>query len=247
MIFDYKRRINYFVDKKVKELKKHQNQSQQVVLDHAQISNLFLESHFIPFTSWSISPSVILHILNDIVINERSKIIEFGSGASTLYIARLIQTLKLQVEFISVESNEKWFYKMKRELELYNLSHIVSLIYAPLVAAPEEVCLRSQKLWYDTNKINPFIENLVDIDLIIVDGPFGGSTPHARYSAIPFLFPKLGKNLGIFLDDTHRAEEGEIAEEWAKKTGLKLQKLQRYSYLSSDEDFITAPYKIHYL
>src|SRR5690554_4806588 len=98
MMSSLKKKIKDFVDKKVKEVKTHQSQSQQASLDYAQLSRLFPESNFIPFTTWTISPSVILHILNDIVINNRSNIIEFGSGASTLYIAKLIQTLKLDTQ-----------------------------------------------------------------------------------------------------------------------------------------------------
>lgn len=34
---------------------------------------------FLPATTWSLNPSTIVHILNDILINERKNIIEFGS------------------------------------------------------------------------------------------------------------------------------------------------------------------------
>lgn len=239
-----KKKIKDFVDKKVKEVKTHQSQSQQASLDYAQISRLFPESNFIPFTTWTISPSVILHILNDIVINKRSIIIEFGSGASTLYIAKLIQTLKLDTQFYSVESSEEWIQKMKGELTLYNLEAFVNLIHAPLNDAPEELCLQDQKLWYDTGRINDALVNVQDIDLVIVDGPFGGSTPFARYSAIPFLEARLSKNVSVFLDDTGRAYEDEIARQWAELLKLKLRNYKRYVYLTNEGGFITTPYAI---
>lgn len=244
MFFNFKKKIRDFVDQRLREMKKHQIQTQQTALDYAQIARLFPESNFIPFTSWTISPSVILHILNDIVINKRRNIIEFGSGASTLYIARLIQTLKLDAKFYSVESNKDWLKKMSEELVLYNLQNIVTLIHAPLSDASKDVCLKNQKVWYDTERITAALKGNHELDLVIVDGPYGGSTPYARYSAIPFLQKRLSKNLAIFLDDAQRDEEKEISIQWTKMLNLKPQYLKRYVYFVSDSCFITSPYKL---
>lgn len=244
MPFNFKARIKDFVDKRITEVKKHQNQTQQTALDYAQISKLFPEANFIPFTSWTISPSVILHILNDIVINKRRNIIEFGSGASTLYIARLIQTLKLDAKFYSVESSEDWSQKMEEELMRYNLQDVVTIIRAPLKNASKKICYKEQKLWYDTAKIYKALELNKEIDLVIVDGPYGGSTPFARYSAIPFLKDRLSKSLGVFLDDARREQEYEIGLEWEKILNLKSNNYKRYVYFTNNNDFMTTPYKI---
>ncbi len=244
MPFNFKARVKDFINQRVREVKKHQAQTQQTALDYAQISRLFPESNFIPFTSWTISPSVIVHILNDIVINKRNNIIEFGSGASTLYIARLIQTLKLEAKFYSVESSEEWFQKMKDELKFYKLEDIVTLIYAPLVEAPKDICLNDQKLWYDTEKVTAALGEDHELDLVIVDGPYGGSTPYARYSAIPFLQPRLSKNIGVFLDDAQREEEFEISEQWAKLLQLSPKRSERYVYFASQAAFATSPFKL---
>ncbi|PYE82143.1 hypothetical protein DFQ11_102724 [Winogradskyella epiphytica] len=112
MSFNLKKKLQTYIKDRIKEIGINQQKSEQVVLDYAHISRLFPEPNFIPFTDWSISPSVILHILNDIVINKRQHIIEFGSGASTLYIAQLIRTLNLPAQLYSVESSEEWLSKM---------------------------------------------------------------------------------------------------------------------------------------
>lgn len=244
MIGSFKKKIKTFVDKKVKEIKKHQNLTQQAALDYVQISRLFPESNFIPFTTWSISPSVILHILNDIVINKRQNIIEFGSGASTLYIARLIQTLKLDVKYYCVESNEEWAQELKKELTRHNLQDVVTLVCAPVTDAPKIICWKDQKLWYDTDILERALGSTNTIDLVIVDGPFGGSTPYARYSAIPFLRDRLSTNFGVFLDDAHRVEEQEITQQWAEILNLKPRNFKRYVYLTNNSEFITDPYDI---
>ena len=244
MIKSLKNKIKGFVDQRVKEVKTHQTQTQQTALDYAQIARLFPESNFIPFTSWTISPSVILHILNDIVINKRSNIIELGSGASTLYIAKLIQTLKLDAKFYSVESSEEWLQKMREELKLHKLEDIVTLIHAPLTEASKNICLNDQKLWYDTEKITAALGENHGLDLVVVDGPFGGSTPFARYSAIPFLQSRLSKNIGVFLDDAQREQEQEIAVQWSKLLKLSPQHNKRYFYFASEASFVTSPYKL---
>ena len=239
-----KKRIKDYVDQRVKEVKKHQTQTQQVALDYAQISKLFSHSSFIPYTGWSISPSVILHILNDIVINKRQNIIEFGSGASTLYIAKLIQTLNLTAKFYSVESSMEWLNKMKAELTLYELEDVVTLIHAPIKDAPKDICLNDQQLWYSAENIINTLGNDQELDLVIVDGPFGGSTPYARYSAIPFLKSRLSKSFGVFLDDSQRKEERMIATQWAALLGIKPRYINRYAYFTSDTLFETAPYNV---
>lgn len=244
MIYSFKTKVKNFVDQRIKEVKKHQSSSQQTSLDFAQISKLFPESNFIPFTSWTISPSVILHILNDIVINKRRNIIEFGSGASTLYMARLIQTLKLDTKLYSVESNEEWMKKMEDELSLYNLQGIVTLIHAPLTKAPKNICLKGQELWYCIDSINEKLGATQEFDLVVVDGPFGGSTPFARYSAIPFLKSRLSNNWGVFLDDSRRDDEREIANLWAKALEVNPEFIHRYVYLTNNLSFETKPYTI---
>lgn len=244
MLVNLKNRIKKIIEQKVNEIKGHQSNMEQVAFDFAQISKLFQESNFIPFTSWSLSPTVILHILNDISINERRNIIEFGSGVSTLYIAKLIKTLKLDAKFYSVESNEEWYLKMKQELAVYNLGDIVTLIYAPLKDVDNEFRLHDQKLWYDTEIILSAIDGKKYMDLIIVDGPFGAITPYVRYSAIPFLQNRLSNNFAIFLDDTNREQEHQIAMLWSKLLNLKSEKFNSYVYFSTNTSLTTSPYKL---
>ena len=244
MIISLKGKIKNFIDRKIREIKNHQARSQQIVLDYEQISKLFPESHFIPFTTWSISPSVILHIVNDIVINKRRHVIEFGTGASTLYIARLIQTLKLDIKFYSIESDGEWLENIDKQLNLYGLQGIVSLVHAPLGNVPSDIRLNNQQLWYDTEIIARETEAINKVDLVIVDGPSGSSTPFARYSAIPFLQDRLAEKFGVFLDDSRREDEMEITKKWAGNLNVTPQSFERYTYFTNNEEFAINPFKV---
>lgn len=239
----FKKKINTLVNRKIKEIHKNQSQVQQLQFDYAQISKLFTDSGFIPFTGWSMSPTTVLHILNDIVINNRQHIIEFGSGMSTLYIAKLIQTNGLPASFYSVESDKDWMNKMKRDLKNHHLEDVVTFIYAPLTEVPSRFSLSEQELWYDTRAIDEVLENQT-IDLIIVDGPFGKSTPYARYSALPFIQKRLEKNYSVFLDDFKRPDELVILEEWTKLLNLKPERAKRHAYFTTNKEFSTKPFKV---
>src|SRR5690606_13337464 len=133
MINRFKKRIKNFADSRIKLVKDQQRANQQVNFDFSQITQLFKEDTFIPLSAWAISPSTILHFLNDIIINKRKNIIEFGLGASTFYIAKLLKVLKLEAVFFSVESDEKWVKELRRQLQVYQLDHYVNIIHAPLV------------------------------------------------------------------------------------------------------------------
>src|SRR5690554_4417842 len=161
MAFNIKKKLQVYIKDRITEIGKNQQQTQQVVLDYAQISRLFPEPNFIPYT------------------------------ASTLYIAQLIKTLKLPTKLYSVESDQEWLTKMQNDILRFDLTDIVTFIYAPLTAVVEGLGLGEQKLWYDSEKITDDLPNEQEFDLVIVDGPFGGGTPYARYSAIPFIKDRL--------------------------------------------------------
>ena len=64
--------------------------------------------------------------------------------------------------------------------------------------------------WYDP----AFLGEIGSTDVIIVDGPPGATGPDARYPAVPMIAPKLTPGSLIFLDDTLRESERDIAERW---------------------------------
>src|SRR5690554_272509 len=214
MAFNIKKKLQVYIKDRIKEIGKKQQQTQKVVLDYAQISRLFPEPNFIPYT------------------------------ASTLYIAQLIKTLKLPTKLYSVESDQEWLTKMQNDILRFDLTDIVTFIYAPLTAVVEGLGLGEQKLWYDSEKITDDLPNEQEFDLVIVDGPFGGGTPYARYSAIPFIKDRLSEEYGVFLDDTQRKDEQEITGLWGQVLGVKPQCFQRYTYFKSSKSFDTTPYMI---
>ena len=64
-------------------------------------------------------------------------------------------------------------------------------------------------LWYSLASL-PVLE----IDLLVVDGPPGTLHPLARYPAGPKLLPRLASGALVFVDDAIRADETEMVRRW---------------------------------
>lgn len=245
MIKKIKDRINSYVDDKLKKLFKKQQTISQIQFNYSQLNQLFSDtSVYIPITKWAISPSTITHVLNDIIIEDRKCIVEFGSGISTIYIAKLLKSNKIKASFYSVESNSDWVEKIKKQLELLDLASYVTFIYAPIQPIRDSFSLGDQKLWYDIDVLNEHLISIKDIDLVLVDGPYGGLTPHARYSAVPYLKDKLAKSYAVFLDDVHRKGEKSIIKSWESILNCQAKVIERYAVLSPNEQFYSKPFQL---
>jgi len=222
------------------------NQMQQDHMALTQLLKMFDDKLFIPLTTWSISPKEVLHFCNDIIINNRNNIVEFGSGFSTICIAQLLKVNKKESTFISFENNADWAAELTLLLQRMDLDGYVKIVHAPLVDVPAVYAKENQQKWYDTTVIEAAINQNQSLDMIIVDGPYGGSTPFARFSAVPFLLSKMSTNYAVFLDDTNREQEKMIAADWHAKLGGKIKNYKRYTTLTNSSGFDVNPYGINF-
>ena len=119
-----------------------------------------------------------------------AKILEFGSGLSTL----LFDTLG--VDATSVENSKTWFQRLRVLLK----KESTKLILSPL----EET---ASGPWYDW-RAKPGEK----FDIILVDGPLGEGNAPGRSAAKHFLADIMADECIIFLDDTHREKEIELSD-----------------------------------
>lgn len=209
-----------------------------------KLQSLFAESHFVPQTGWSLSPQAIVHALNIISIQKPKTIMEFGSGATTLYMARMLQIENQNAHVYSVESDAAWKETIEKQLKSYGLQDYVTIILAPIVKAERNITFETQELWYDITAIQQVISEIKGFDLVVVDGPSGGSTPFARFSAFPFLKSKTTKNTIWLLDDTEREQERQIIKEWHKRNGGHKVDYKRYCVMIGSKKYDLAPYRM---
>jgi len=174
-----------------------------------------LSNAYIPWSKSSIRPSAMAIILNELLINDRKVIVEFGSGISTIYIAKVLDECGGHI--YSFEHDEGWFHFISSQLEKNNLSECVSLTYAPLRKSTYSL---KNSLWYDESIVRNKIKN--SIDMMIIDGPpaYSKESSLSRYPAVPVLQSRLSKNYCIICDDIVRNGERKIVKMWEKELDI---------------------------
>ena len=215
MIRTYHRIRNYVERQKLKQNDIHAG----ILLD-----NILSQGKYFPAAGSAINLHSIAAVVNDVIINRRESVIEFGAGLSTLCFARMVRDFDLSTTIVAVEDNEQWLQLMRERLAAEGLEDKVLFAHAPL-----SKCLHAKNGldWYDTASIESATQSIPFFDSVLVDGPMAWDKPRAlsRYPAVPFIKPKLGKSYAIFLDDTHRDGERQIADWWANELGAKKTKV----------------------
>jgi len=195
---------------------------------------------FIPFTTASLRPFCLAHMLNDIVINGRKNIIEFGSGLSTILFGRLIRRNRLGAMIFSVEHNAGWAGELKNILDMEDLGDIVRVVHAPLGEYPLAV---SGSEWYDVEKLAGAIGDR-RFDMMIIDGPpaWEKGNGQARYPAFPFMKDRMAQRYSIYLDDVNRIGEQTVLQRWEEESGLGFRITGKsLAYYYCGEAYFTEP------
>lgn len=185
------------------------------------LQDLLRDYGFIPVSSSAMSFESILTICNDIVLNDRRSVIEFGSGLSTLVIASLVHREGRSRRFVSVEGNAAWHGIIARFLREAGTADAVELIHAPVV--PHRLAVAGNT-WYDLEAAGDTIRSST-FDAVIVDGPeaHAAGTELSRYPALPFLREHLHRErCFVLLDDAQRAGEKEVCRRWKAEYGVDL-------------------------
>lgn len=149
-------------------------------------------------------PEAVVHILNEIVVNNKRQVLELGMGVTTTCIAALIKD-GFDTQLLSVDHDIEWIGICQKQLQSRNLaSPNHSLIHAPLI---ENASMGYSGSWYD-------IRPVLDIpafrpDLLIVDGPpaWKKDIENARIPAFKALSQRLSENASVFIDDFTRTGE----------------------------------------
>lgn len=169
---------------------------------YAQLLRLLDLSAPIPSTrSWAASPDVLLTLLELSQTSKPARILDLGSGMSTLVLAKSAP----QATIISIDNSAEFAGKTKKLLETHGVTN-VDLRVAPL--SPHH----SGVDWYDLSKF----EDISHIDLLFVDGPPGSKNPKARHPVIAECLSKLSPRAIIVIDDAGRDGEKDMAHEFAK-------------------------------
>lgn len=180
-----------------------------------RLNPLLKQEDYELFSKWSMSSYGLYLLATEIRKFRPNHIIEFGSGASSIVMARSIQIYHPKGRIISVE-NDPYYCDNLNDFALKNgLNEIVRFIYAPLYPCPY---LPDNK-WYDCEVLHEHINSQYRFDLVVIDGPpaWNDKIRLSRYGAIPFVMNYLSDDYSIFLDDANREGEKRIMEMWKEK------------------------------
>ena len=162
---------------------------------------------------WAASPDFLLEIAKHALKEKPRCIVECSSGASTIVLARCAQ-LSNTGHVFSLEHDAKFAEITRGNLEDLGLSDWATVIVAPLEPAGLDIAPD----WYAGSGYR----DLMDIDLLVVDGPPATPNELARYPAIPKLIERFANNAAIYLDDTNRLGEQKLISIWLHDTRLTL-------------------------
>ena len=173
---------------------------------------------------WPVSADFAVLLVQILEQQEFDAVIEFGSGSSTLLVAKTLSILAqrrprqrkpVQVAF---EHLEKYHASTRELLESGGLLDRVDLRLAPLV--PLTMANGESFRYYDVSQgLEAVKQRLADTPvprvLVIVDGPPEATGPFARYPALELVLQALPRQRGAYLmDDYRRPGEQEIARRW---------------------------------
>jgi predicted O-methyltransferase YrrM len=143
---------------------------------------------------WAASPDLLV-VLVDLVITERpSLVVECGSGASTLWLALAMRQFEIDGRIIALDHDPVFGGKTRDFLARHDVRDLAEVRDAPL----ESFSLDGETYsWYAKRAW----EDLTGIDLLFVDGPPAATGHQARYPALPLLSGSLSPVATVVIDD----------------------------------------------
>ena len=178
-----------------KEIKKEIKQTFRQLEALQNLSAVLPANDVLPATrGWAASPDLLM-VLVDLVITERpSLVVECGSGASTLWLALALRRFEINGRIIALDHDLVFGGKTRDLLARHDVGDFAEVRDAPL----ESFSLDGETYsWYARQAW----EDLTGIDLLFVDGPPATTGHQARYPALPLLSGSLSPAATAVLDN----------------------------------------------
>jgi predicted O-methyltransferase YrrM len=156
---------------------------------------------------WAASPDLLM-VLVDLVVSERpSLVVECGSGASTLWLALAMRRFGVDGRVVALDHDPVFGAKTRDLLARHDVSDLAEVRDAPLESFGidgETYSWYARQAW----------EDLKGIDLLFVDGPPATTGHQARYPALPLLSGLLSPAATAVLDDLVVPDMQNVLQLW---------------------------------
>lgn len=178
------------------------------------------------FHGWPISSDLGLFLVECLRERKYDAIVEFGSGTSTLLMAKALQKFAITQNenigekpvkpILTFEHDTHYFEKTRNLLISHGVGEFVDLRHSPLREWSDQT---GSYLYYDCqDALVELVEHLQGSRkrlLVLVDGPPGSTCANARYPAAPFMLDLIKEHeIYWVLDDAYRMEEKLTANQW---------------------------------
>jgi predicted O-methyltransferase YrrM len=152
-------------------------------------------------------PAGLVAVCNEIVHDARTRIVECGSGVSTIVLARLLRE-RHAGRVVALEHDGHWARLVQDHLRREALDTIARVLHAPLQGEP---------LWYGLAGLDEVPD---EVDLLVVDGPPAFDPGHGtrRAPALPRFAERLVAGATVVLDDIGRPGERKVIASWEAST-----------------------------
>ena len=183
------------------------------------------------FHGWPISSDIAQYLVELISIERPNLVVEFGSGTSTVLLAKSMKSVaanqnadpdnvyeSVPSRLVTFEHHSDYLKKTESELKSHGVAEAVELVHAPLT--DQAIGSESYVFYSCGEKLNELSAAFKGRKLkavVFVDGPPGATCDNARYPALPVLLDYFeGQEIFFILDDYDRQEERVIVENWKK-------------------------------
>jgi predicted O-methyltransferase YrrM len=204
-ILDAVRRIE--TDTKI-EIKKEIKQTFRQLEALQNLNAVLPANDVLPATrGWAASPDL-LAVLVDLMVAERpSLVVECGSGASTLWLALAMRRFGIDGRIVALDHDPVFGGKTRDLLARHDVGDLAEVRDAPL----ESFSLEGETYsWYARRAW----QDLTGIDLLFVDGPPATTGHLARYPALPLLSGALSPVVTAVLDDLVVPDMQKVLRRW---------------------------------
>lgn len=162
---------------------------------------------------WAMQPRNLAHLVDLVRRRRPATVLELGGGTSTIWLGYLLE--ETGGRLVSIDHDPDFAALTRAAAERHGLTQVVEVRVAPLVPVdPDQPDAR----WYDS----ALFGDVVDVDLLVIDGPPKATGPQARSHALPRLLPQMSRDFAVALDDAERPDEAAAVERWLDAvTGLR--------------------------
>ncbi|MGL4885820.1 MAG: hypothetical protein ACRC4V_05635 [Aeromonas veronii] len=175
------------------------------------------------FHGWPISPDLGVFLLERLRERQYDVIIEFGSGTSTLLMAKALQAFNLLKDgeskhILTFDHDTYYFEKTQNLLASHKVDSLVDVRLVPLKEWSDQTGNYRYYSCHDAlTELAGRLQGSRKRLLVLVDGPPGNTCPNARYPAVPFMSDLMAcHEIDWILDDANRLEEKLSAGLWKK-------------------------------